>query len=115
MDSTSQRNINFSSMHIMANSGNTHQQLYLGVESTSSHTSEMQVATLKGSIQAICDISKHAPKCITSPETPLELTEVVVNSTAPTVIMLKTSLKSLSLKDNGKLNPGQTTWGTQPY
>ncbi|KAF8593022.1 hypothetical protein BDV93DRAFT_461759 [Ceratobasidium sp. AG-I] len=76
MDSTSQRNVNFSSMHIMANSGDTHQQLYLGVESTSSHTSEMQVATLKGSIHAICDMAKRAPKCITSPEIPLELTEV---------------------------------------
>ncbi|KAF8601010.1 hypothetical protein BDV93DRAFT_446537 [Ceratobasidium sp. AG-I] len=76
IDSTSQRNINFSSMHIMANSGDTHQQLYLGVESTSSHTSEMQVSTLKDSIQAICDVTKRAPKCATSPETPLEAADV---------------------------------------
>ncbi|KAF8596357.1 hypothetical protein BDV93DRAFT_455094 [Ceratobasidium sp. AG-I] len=76
MDSTSQRNVNFSSMHIMANSGVIHKQLYLGVESTSSHTSEMQVATLKSSIQAICDVAKRAPKCIASPDRPLEATDI---------------------------------------
>ncbi|KAF8601793.1 hypothetical protein BDV93DRAFT_414312, partial [Ceratobasidium sp. AG-I] len=76
MDSTSHRNINFSSMHIMANSEGSHQQLYLAVESTTSHTSEMQVEVLKNALQDICDTAKRAPKCEASPQSPLKTTDI---------------------------------------
>lgn len=70
MDSTSQRNINFSSMHMMANSEGTHKQLYLAVDSTPDHTSKTQVDTLKNTIQDICDTTERAPKCGVSPGAP---------------------------------------------
>ncbi|KAG8790923.1 hypothetical protein FRC12_010657 [Ceratobasidium sp. 428] len=76
MDSTSQRNINFSSMHIMANTESTHQQLYLAVQSTPDHTSETQVAVLKDSVAAVCDTVKRAPKCPTNPNTILAPSDV---------------------------------------
>jgi len=68
MDSTSQRNVNFSSMHIMANSPGSHNQLYLAVESTTDHTSQTQVDTLKNTISTICDTARRAPKCESIPE-----------------------------------------------
>ncbi|KEP45562.1 hypothetical protein V565_260290, partial [Rhizoctonia solani 123E] len=68
MDSTSHRNINFSSMHIMANSSESHNQLYLAVESTTDHTSQTQVNVLKDTIDSICDTTRRAPKCEIGPE-----------------------------------------------
>ncbi|KAF8594395.1 hypothetical protein BDV93DRAFT_421418, partial [Ceratobasidium sp. AG-I] len=76
MDSTSQRSINFSSMHIMANSEGFHQQLYLAVESTTNHTSETQVEVLKNTLQNICDTAERAPKCEASPDSPLHITDI---------------------------------------
>ncbi|CEL63400.1 hypothetical protein RSOLAG1IB_12656 [Rhizoctonia solani AG-1 IB] len=67
MDSTSHRNINFSSMHIMANSPSSHNQLYLGVESTTDHTSQTQVNVLKQTLDTICSAAKRAPKCESGP------------------------------------------------
>ncbi|CAE6442660.1 unnamed protein product [Rhizoctonia solani] len=58
MDSTSQRNINYSSMHLMANTAETHNQLYLLVESTTNHTSKTQVEVLKNAIHSC----KSSPK-----------------------------------------------------
>jgi hypothetical protein len=69
VDSTSQRNINFSSMHVMANSYNTHTQLCLAVESTTDHTSQTQVDVLKNTINTICDTTRQAPKCKNGPDT----------------------------------------------
>ena len=68
MDSTSQRSINFSSMHIMANSAKSHNQLYLAVQSTTDHTSKTQVNVLKNTIDSICDTTRCAPKCESGPE-----------------------------------------------
>ncbi|KDN41211.1 hypothetical protein RSAG8_07625, partial [Rhizoctonia solani AG-8 WAC10335] len=71
MDSTSQRSINFSSMHLMVNSAGTHNQLYLAVESTTDHTSQTQVNTLKSAIDDVCDTTRRAPKCESIPEVSL--------------------------------------------
>ncbi|EUC55749.1 hypothetical protein RSOL_133880 [Rhizoctonia solani AG-3 Rhs1AP] len=68
MDSTSHRNINFSSMHVMVNSPGAHNQLYLAVESTTDHTSQTQVKVLKATLDSICDTTKRAPKCESGPE-----------------------------------------------
>ncbi|CAE6463715.1 unnamed protein product [Rhizoctonia solani] len=66
MDSTSHCNINFSSMHVMANSAGSHQQLYLAVESTTDHTSQTQVQVLKNTLDNICSTTCHALKCESS-------------------------------------------------
>ncbi|KAG9120269.1 hypothetical protein FRC07_004309 [Ceratobasidium sp. 392] len=76
MDSTLQQNINFSSMHIMANTGDAHQQLYLAVESTPDHTSETQVAALKSSLETVCNTTRRAPKCSTSPDMPIVVSDI---------------------------------------
>lgn len=67
MDSTSQRNINYSAMHVMSNSNGAHQLLYLAVESTVNHSSQTQVDVLKNTLAHMCDTARHAPKAADSP------------------------------------------------
>ncbi|QRW17961.1 hypothetical protein RhiXN_02885 [Rhizoctonia solani] len=55
----------------MANSPKSHNQLYLAVESTTDHTSKTQVYVLKNTIDAICNITRHAPKCESDPKVSL--------------------------------------------
>ncbi|KAF8602429.1 hypothetical protein BDV93DRAFT_443999 [Ceratobasidium sp. AG-I] len=62
MDSTSQRSINYSAMHVMSNSTDAHQLLYLAVESTFNHSSQTQVNVLKNTIAHLCDTAARAPK-----------------------------------------------------
>lgn len=88
----------------MANSGDTHQQLYLGVESTTSHTSETQVSTLKDSIHDICDITARAPKCAVSPETPLKAADVARKLYGANGDHVKDQLKVAHLEKQWKID-----------
>ncbi|QRV88381.1 hypothetical protein RhiJN_16399 [Ceratobasidium sp. AG-Ba] len=104
MDSTSQRNINFSSMHVMANTQNAHQQLYLAVKSTTDHTSETRVTVLKQSLEDICDTMQRAPKCSIGPNTTLAASDIARKLCGANGDHAKDQLKVAELEKQWKIN-----------
>jgi hypothetical protein len=91
-------------MHVMANTGGTHQQLYLAVESTPDHTSETQVNILKSSIEAVCDTAKRAPKCSSSPDVTLAASDVARKLCGANGDHAKDQLKVAQLEQQWKLD-----------
>ncbi|KAJ1303024.1 hypothetical protein OPQ81_011225 [Rhizoctonia solani] len=60
----------------MANSSESHNQLYLAVESTTDHTSKTQVNVLKKTIDSICDTTRRAPKYESGPDVSLYASDI---------------------------------------
>lgn len=87
----------------MANSGSTHEQLHLAVESTIDHTSKTQVDVLKSSIQDVCDTARRAPKCSVSPNMPLSAGDVARKLYGANGDHAKDQLKVAQLEKQWKL------------
>ncbi|KAF8600592.1 hypothetical protein BDV93DRAFT_411265, partial [Ceratobasidium sp. AG-I] len=104
MDSTSQRSVNYSSMHIMANTGNAHQLLFLAVESTVNHSSQTQVDVLKNTLAQICDTAQRAPNVADSPMEVLTTNDIARKIYGASGDHANDQIKVAALEKDWKLN-----------